>query len=312
MDIHYRNREVRDLAWACFGPAMMISDQLTDDVRPVSNCSLTLTPDRENWLKHLDQDPQPLRAHIERIRSRRLGIYFEGLWHFFLQQDEAVELVAHNLPVRDGGITVGEFDCLYYCHQRRRHVHLELAVKFFLGNRAVGNTGPSSDWNEWWGPECKDRLDLKIRHLMDRQIQLADHRAATPSLEDLGIQEVAREVEIKGRLFQSVHDPLPLPRGYNSKLSEGHWVHIDRMPEMDGLMDAESYLVLPKNQWLSPAYNVPDTQKMDKAALHAAMQMHFDNETRPQLIAALDNNAAEQTRFFVVGNAWPTGNGERR
>ena len=42
----YTNRHVRDLAWACFSPPLMIVNELADDGDNVANCGLALTPAR--------------------------------------------------------------------------------------------------------------------------------------------------------------------------------------------------------------------------------------------------------------------------
>ncbi len=307
----YKNPEVRDLAWACFAPAMMRTEQLSADSQPVGNCGLELTLERQEWLTSLDQNPVPLRDHIAGIRSHRLGIYFEGLWHFFLQQDEQVDLIAHNLPVRDGGVTLGEFDCLYYCHQRGAHFHLELAVKFFLSNRRDTTSDQPSQLREWWGPECQDRLDLKLGHLMNRQIQLADLPPAQVCLSALGIEQIGREVEVKGYLFQSIRDPLSSPDGYNKQQTLNHWVHLEDLAQYTGRMLPKQFITLSKLQWLSPIVAGPGAALLTAEELLRAMQEHFDTDSRPQLVAALDGSGSELDRFFVTGNDWPHGNGER-
>ena len=108
----YKTREVRDLAWACFSPALFHSEELSDEGQNIANCGLSLTELRQNWLRALDLRPAPLHEHLSKLHSSRLGLYFESLWHFFLQSDSEVDLIAHNLPIRDEGRTVGEFDCL--------------------------------------------------------------------------------------------------------------------------------------------------------------------------------------------------------
>jgi hypothetical protein len=308
----YKNQPVRDLAWACFAAPLMNSRLLSGDGQNVANCGLPLSPARQQWLLAVDEDPSALVAHIAGIRSHRLGIYFEGLWQFFLEQDTRVDLVAHNLPVHDGGRTIGEFDCIYYCHERQRHFHLELAVKYFLSNRTLTLPGQTSRWREWWGPECQDRLDLKIGHLMDRQIQLADKPAAQKALSQLGITNVAREVEIKGYLFQSVEDPLPPPYGYNPDRPLSQWVHLDQLADYCARQHWQGFVHLPKFQWLSPTRSPPTDEPRDAAFLLAAMRSRFEQQTRPQLVAALDHSGDELARFFVTGNGWPEGNGERQ
>ena len=128
----FRTPAVRDLAWACFSEPLFLCKGLPPGAGPLQNCTLQLTPERAQWLERLDREPAALLAQVEETRKGRLGLYFEHLWHFFLRQDPAVDLLAHNLPVRHGTRTLGEFDCLYYCHQRQQYIHLELAVKFYL------------------------------------------------------------------------------------------------------------------------------------------------------------------------------------
>ena len=85
-----KNQAVRDLAWACFGP------NLVDDFSPwpgfsaIGNGHFKLTVERRQWLLQLDRQPSVLLQHLTHRRSPRLGIYFESLWQFFIEQDPAL------------------------------------------------------------------------------------------------------------------------------------------------------------------------------------------------------------------------------
>lgn len=315
MNYPYKNVLVRDLAWACFDPPLVDTGILS--AGKVSNCALLMTPERERWLEQLDTDPKPLKDHVAKLRSHRLGIYFENLWHFFLQHDPAVDMIAHNLPIRSEGRTIGEFDCIYFCHHRSRYIHLELAVKFFLGvattseNPAYTESAQSSELNQWWGPECQDRLDLKVRHLLDRQINLSDHSAAKLSLAELGIESLDKEVEIKGYLFQSRDNPIRPPEGYSGESIPGQWVHLKNLGEHCHELGTMYFKHLPKFQWLSPTVEIDTASTLSSSELEQLMLRHFESESRPQLVSALDETGVECCRFFVVGNVWPLGNGER-
>ena len=155
-DQMYKHAAVRDLAWAGFSPVLIKTRRMT-------GAGLRLGKFWKAHLQQLDQDPTALMEHLEQYSSDRLGLYYESLWHYLLQQDPDCELLAHNLPVRDGGQTVGEFDCLFYCRRRKVHIHLELAVKFYLGVASA---------NRWIGPGRHDRLDHKLEHLQQHQSQL--------------------------------------------------------------------------------------------------------------------------------------------
>ena len=301
----YQTQEVRDLAWACFSPTLLQADQLAETGANIADCELALTPARQAWLEQLDRDAAKLLEHISRLRSHRLGIYFEHLWHFFLEQDPAITLVAHNLPVRHQGRTLGEFDCIYYCHQRQRHFHLELAVKYFLSHREVTTDGNASACSEWLGPNAEDRLDLKVAHLMQRQILLSDNPHARECLNQLGISELSREVVIKGHLFQCYADPLPPPPGFNRDCTLGQWLEINQLDTWLKNLDAAAYLLLPKIKWLSSALCKHPGELLTGNELRAALATHFSRNDRPQLVVALDEWGWEQQRFFVTAADWP-------
>lgn len=306
----YRTQEVRDLTWACFSPTILHAGELAQAGQLVADCGLALTPARRGWLELLDRDPTRLKDHLCQQRSHRLGVYFEHLWHFFLEQDPTIELLAHNLPVRDQGKTLGEFDCIYFCHERQRHFHLELAVKFFLGYRQGTGSETPSHWREWLGPNSRDRLDLKVAHLMQHQIELGEHPCARELLDTLGIPALNKEVAIKGYLFQPITGTLPPPQAFNSASRLEQWLPIGQLAQY--LVNAESsqYLLLPKNCWLAPARSAPQTQPLDPEALRQTLQSHFSQDSRAQLVAGLDQSGREHHRFFVTGKDWPQSCGQ--
>lgn len=299
----YKTREVRDLAWACFSPALFHGEKLSDDGQNIANCALNLTAARQTWLRELDERPAALLKHLTVLHNNRLGLYFESLWHFFLQEDAGVDLVAHNLPVREKGRTIGEFDCLYYCRQRKRHFHLELAVKYYLGHRQSTTNQRASHWREWLGPNNTDHLDRKINHLTQHQIQLSDHPAAKESLEQLGISSVLKEIEIKGYLFNAVSDPLPAPYAHNHANMLCHWVTIDKLENYIDTGTCSHFLTLAKPRWLALAR--ADSSLMDQKETVRLMSEYFQKQEKPLLLAAFNDSEYESQRIFVTGTSWP-------
>jgi hypothetical protein len=230
-------------------------------------------------------------------------LYFEALWHFFLARDPAFELVAHNLAIRDGCRTVGEFDCLYYCRAQRRHFHLELAVKFYLGYD-----------HQWLGPNARDRLDLKLARLEGHQLRLADDPAATETLQRLGIVAPGRQVAIRGRLFpplQHLNRMLPtagretesilfwLPQG-----QLGRFLHEDTCDQKSPGSHSR-FALLGRDLWLSAADAPEAGDSLSAAALQARVNEHFSTGGRPLLVARFDQGGLERSRFFVTPDTWP-------
>jgi len=303
----YRTQAVRDLAWACFAPPLLQVEQLADDGQNVASCGLDLNVDRRRWLEQLDREPAPLLDYLGQSDCPRLGIYFERLWHYFLSRDESVELVAHNLPVRDGQLTLGEFDVIYWCHERRRHFHLELAVKFFLGHRLTTTCEPVSRWHEWLGPNTDDRLDLKVEQLLQRQIRLGERPSAREQLKPLGIVELAQEIAFKGYLFQPLLDPLPAPFAFNSQLALSHWLALTDLERYLQGLEAERFLPLPKARWLAPAQPGPGEILFSRVELAQRLHSLLDADRRARLVAGFAPDGKERYRFFVTTDAWPTG-----
>ncbi len=302
-DLPWKTAAVRDLAWSCFSPCLLRAGALGEDV---GSARFSLDAQRREWLAALDADPTPLLSALGESAGGRLGLYFERLWQFFLAADPALELVAHNLPVRAGGRTLGEYDVIYYCHRRRRHVHLELALKFYLLRQGAADP----QWRHWLGPNSRDRLDLKLGRLRDHQLRLADTGAGRDALLALGVQEVLRESAVRGRLFRHISEPDRLPPGVQPGLRLQRWL---RESELAALPGNTSWVPLERHQWLAPiARNTPSATVGARYAGDAPVGARYAGDRpqsgllqRPLQLAALDARGREIERVFVVPDQWP-------
>jgi hypothetical protein len=277
-------------------------DSLASYSSEISDCHFTLTQDRRAWLAELDANPAPLIDALGGKPPKRLGLYFEALWQFFLQQDPHTELIAHNLAVHDNGRTLGEFDCLYYDHARQQAVHLELAVKYFLG---FHNTTSKNEPVLWYGPNRQDRLDLKLAHMLDRQIMLGEHSAARDRLKEIGITSFKREIVFHGYLFNAFSAALPYPEGHNKLGHGGRWLAVSDLEKISRGDAAKEFIILPRQRWLSPAVASMDDEILSSGQLQERMNAHFSEANRAQLITSLNGQGEERERFFVTPDAWP-------
>lgn len=300
---------VRDLAWAVFSEDLILAESIGSGQHTLERCGLSqLTPAREAWLLGLDRFPEALLERVRGGRDQRLGLYFESLWHFFLHSDPDAELLAHNLPVREAGRTVGEFDCLYRCRNSGQVVHLELAVKFYLYTGAdSGGTGDGR--TDWLGPGRRDRLDRKLDHLATRQTRLADDRAARRLLEARGLMPGRREVAVKGRLFRRPDQPRLPPSGFNPAQTLLSWGNLDTLDALITDKNACYAIILPRQCWLSPLHltEAPLAGPLPPGGqeLGDALQAQLGSTHRPVLVASLDSNYRELERFFVTPAGWP-------
>lgn len=292
----YPTRAVRDLAWACFSPTLLHTAQLHTGL-PVSDLEPELNTARQAWLEGLERNSAKLTDALAQSPPRRLGLYFERLWQFFLREDAQTQLVAHNLPVHDGGRTLGEFDCIYFCARRGCYVHLELAAKFYLGVQTAAGT-------RWYGPNQRDRLDLKLAHLLERQIRLGEQPAAVAQLRQLGVNQVEREIVLRGCLFQPWPTPLDLPAGYNHDCATGQWLTLGSLPEYCAATSTDALFPVPHMHWLSPIDAGPD-EILTLTDLQRALTRRFAQGSRPMLVATLDTGGAQTGRFFITPDDWP-------
>ena len=274
---------VRQLAWACFAPPLIADfSNLADKVTAPA---FELHEDRYQRLLALDARPAPLHAYMaEHCKSQRLGLVFESLWHFFLAHDPEVELITHNLPVREGGRTLGEVDILYFCKQRKRAIHLELAVKYFLATAEPQVAGDG--FSHWLGPNSLDRLDIKWQRMLSHQLALLSTPAAEKALASFALPAVDQEVAIKGWLFHH-RAGTTLHPNLNPQHPRGLW-----WPRSQFLQEhaVQAWRYLPKPLWLAD----------EKSATEIDASVIALSEKRPVMLIN-----GEGERIMLTPDHWP-------
>ncbi|MDC1227265.1 DUF1853 family protein, partial [Algibacter sp.] len=68
----------------------------------------------------------------------RLGKYVEQFVSFELDQQNDISVLAENIQIQDGKITLGELDCLLL--KNNKPIHLEVIYKFYLYDASVGES----------------------------------------------------------------------------------------------------------------------------------------------------------------------------
>jgi hypothetical protein len=316
------NQSVRDLAWACFGNNLIDDFSSVNNDKTISSCKIPLTEPRLQWLKKLDKDPRSLNEHLLRVRSPRLGIYFESLWQYFIKADNEFELIAHNLQVNHTNKTLGEFDLIYKNLNNNEHVHLELAIKFYLNasqNLTRTEQEFDADLHFWLGPNASDRLDKKVARLVNYQALLANNTAAKPVLEKLNIHNIRKQIALKGTLFyphslsnyQKQNSANPAIKKLISKEHHvGFWIPIDEFDKSnhgDNLM----WKNLERRHWISPAFyghTEEHNHLLNKKQMTSWLQDYFSTYWQPLLICSMkkqDANYVEEQRYMITANNWP-------
>lgn len=298
---HLRQPSVRDLAWALLSPPLL-SQAPWRQRHPLSASDWARAPERlEAWLRCLDQNSAPLDAWLAQGANRRLGLYYERLWQFALDQAPGVELLAANLPIRLGGHTLGELDLLLRDEEGVHH--LELAIKLYLGPRHGDGSSPS----EWLGPGSHDRLDRKLEHLSLHQLPLSASPESQPALTQFSSQPVSAELWLGGYLFYPWPGGCTAPHGANPAHLRGHWLRRSALSDFFQQSAEGHWQALPRHAWLAPA-------RCEHAAIWPAERLQDWLEQLPEdapaqllvrMVPGEDADWHEAERAFVVSDRWP-------
>lgn len=307
-----RHKEVRDLAWAIKSPSMITSQ---DNWPAVVNANKSDWVDK--WLVNLDNDPTPLLQHLAKRKSHFLGIYFESLWGFYLEKHPSFNLIAKNLQVNEQKRTVGEFDFIIQDRKSGAYIHQEIAIKFYLGFKQKNSHTFSDGKHSWLGPQCRDRLDLKMDKLINAQTNLSKTEAGQRTLHSLSIKQISSQIVIKGYLFYPNDNSAIAPAFCNPTHLRGSWAPLRTFIQQPHIIKpANAWSLLPKSDWLSRfQLNYKPLQKnvscdffTNQADLIETVKERIKKENRPSMIASLKQcteGYIEVDRTLIVPDNWP-------
>ncbi|NIE73756.1 DUF1853 family protein [Pantoea sp. Ap-967] len=292
-----RRPAVRDLAWALLSPALLSAPPCPQR-HPLAGSAWAADPQRlEGWLRALDADDQPLRDWLAKLTSRRLGLYYEGLWQFALTHAPGVELLASNLAIRANGRTLGELDILMRDAQGTHH--LELAIKLYLGPTEENGRDPA----HWLGPGCHDRLGTKLAHVAGHQLPMSADAQSRAAMAAVGVEQVRAHLWLGGYLFYPWPGHAEPPQGANPRHLRGRWVRRSAW----AVVREERWQPLARHAWLAPA-------RVEPGECWTVQQFgnwleQRDAHAPAQLLVRLEHDAdgawQEAERVFLVADSWP-------
>lgn len=294
---------VRDLAWVLASPPLLAMRAPGMRWLNAAWCERAFRESRD-WLAALDRNPEPLLTALAQRKDPRLGSYFEALLAFWLlwEDNPLYRLVGRNLAVRSKNLTLGELDFLVEERQSGELQHWEVAVKFYLG------VAPGGELSHWVGPGLKDRLDMKVKRLLEHQLELSRTDEGRGLIHHLGLHTPQPVCLLKGRLFYPPDTGVEWqPHSAAAGHLTGWW-----MPQADFLTHyghaGLHWIRLPKEHWLTevaPPVRIGDAQTVEQ--LVETLVQTADNRAAAVIGLALDTDGhyRETTRGFVTPTDWP-------
>jgi hypothetical protein len=190
--------------------------------------------------------------------------------------------------------------------------HWEVAVKFYLHYQQPDGRVL------WYGPNPRDRLDLKLQRLFHHQLALSLRPEAAGALQHAGLTwpvftwPVLPRLLLKGYLFYPSssnwrnHPALPELSPHHLR---GWWTYLDPF-EIPNASEDRRWLSLPRLKWLAPAVRRESEQElMNIEQLHSFCLESLQHKQKPPLIAEMCVTEAgawrEVSRGFVVPQYWP-------
>ncbi len=313
-----RHSCVRDLAWCLTSPAIyQLSPGQRRSPDPFHNKGRLW-----HWLYQLDQAPEPLYQTIAQQRSHRIGIYFETLYGFALQQLLRPAQLHYALALRQQQKppphtptqTLGEYDLLHRLNGSAGWCHTELSLKFYLGMTTPASHAGITDWV---GLNRNDRLLDKRDKMLQKQLQLSDHPHARQQLQQLRIQISQRLGLICGRLFYPFDTPhADSPAGAQPNHLRGWWIRAGQQERLSQRLHNRDLLngnnevrlvTLSRRQWLAPL--APNDISTDAGSNGTAVGegIEMTEPGQPEMVARLiqtPHGWREHDRGVLVPDRW--------
>ncbi|PMR77487.1 DUF1853 family protein [Billgrantia endophytica] len=298
---------VRDLAWLVLAPDLITTPC---QGRPTRK-ALGLEDDHflATFLAELDKAPQALERRVGNTNHGRMGHYHERIWQFLLDAAPGTRLLAHNLRIHEGKRTLGELDLIYRLRDDPMPIHLEVAIKYYLG--LPEGPGEPSGQARWIGPGGVDSLATKREHLHRHQLRLTEREETRVTLQrhlhprDLGpLPElvIRPQLAMPGVLFYPWQQNLPPPREATTGHLQGQWLRWSDWQAFRQRLPRETRGAwLAKPHWLA----LPrEDAFIALEKLEARLEHHFADPASPVQVA-LAQGRGKRMRLFLVADDWP-------
>ncbi|MGB0591837.1 MAG: DUF1853 family protein [Myxococcota bacterium] len=238
----------------------------------------------------LDHSRGAWPALSETLATHKLGLAFEALVVWGMTHGLSWTVLGRDVQVFEGKRTIGALD-LVVRDDNGEVTHWEFAYKLYL--QCDSGTG----WDSWLGPAGRDRLGLKLRHMLEHQLPLSSRPEANATLERLNIAHIDRHrVMMQGTLFSPWSSPPVSPDG-GPMPAEGRWLRQSDVSRLVAEHPEWRWIPRTKPLWFGPApHGAEAVTGQDLLAL---------GPLEESLLFSRLDGASDQL-FFIVPECWGT------
>ena len=240
------------------------------------------------------KDAEGLLRLLTGPRTHKVGIAFEALILWGIEQGLGYTCLGKDIQIQDGKRTMGALDLVLRAPDGAIE-HWELAYKLFL--QCDSNTG----WSSWLGPRGRDRLDAKLRKMLHRQLPMSEVSEALQALMNLGVEKIdRRRLIMQGTLFCPWGSP-PQRAFQAHQEAQGIWIRLSQIAALTRRYPEGRWIQLHKPFWFGPA--ALTSQALSTTAFRQAVEQA--NEDTPQLWSfRIEPGQSKQTLVFIVAEDW--------
>ena len=222
------------------------------------------------------------------IKNLRLGKRVERFVIHELNQKKNIHILAENVQIQNGKITVGEIDCILT--ENEQPIHLEIIYKFYLHDETFGTT----EIEHWIGPNRNDNLVKKLTKLKDKQLPLLYNSFTIPLLKKLKLkpENIAQRVYFKAQLFVPYQLKNSSFNLINNECIQGFYIHFN---ELKQFLDCK-FFIPSKINWLQKVQT--QTRWLTYNLFLTKVEAIIKQETAPLCWIKYPNGALQ--KFFVV------------
>lgn len=227
-----------------------------------------------------------------------LGKRAEYFFKYCVEQSNNYQLLLSNLQVFKGKITKGELDFIIKEKRTNSTIHVELVYKFYIYNPSINSTEKSTilqELNKYQGPNGKDHLVRKLKHLKNHQLPLLYTNEAVELLKnhDIAVEKIKQQVCFLAHVFIPHHLWNHKFKYIHKSCIAGYYYKNAAFAKAE---TENTYFLPEKYAWKMTPQELPLSYGYHEVAL--LVNKSLERGFAPLLWMLLEDNSFE--RFFVV------------